>query len=108
MLQYKCLCAEQDILGIHFLLLLQIGIPKHESQLQNQVFVLHKGITKLIQIYMHCVHNEVTNSNSSDQACRSHKLSSEFAICHVVRHGNVSGRRVQLGSIVGLVKVEGF
>ena len=32
----------------------------------------------------------------------------EFEICHVVRHSNVSGRRIQLGSIVGLVTVEGF
>ena len=28
---------------------------------------------------------------------------SEFAICHVVRHGNVSERRIQKGPVVGLV-----
>ena len=33
---------------------------------------------------------------------------SEFAVWHVVQHGNVSGRRVQYGDIVGLVKVDGF
>ena len=26
---------------------------------------------------------------------------SEFAICHVVQHGNVNGRRIQKSSIVG-------
>ena len=34
--------------------------------------------------------------------------SSEFVIYHVVRHDKVNGRRIQLGSIVGLVTVEGF
>ena len=33
---------------------------------------------------------------------------SEFAIFHVVRHGNVSGTRIQKGFIAGLVTVEGF
>ena len=33
---------------------------------------------------------------------------SEFAICHVVRHGTVSGSRIQWGPIVGLLTVEGF
>ena len=34
--------------------------------------------------------------------------SSEFAICHVLQHGNVNGRRIQKSSIVGLVTEEGF
>ena len=33
---------------------------------------------------------------------------SEFVICHIVWHGNGSGRRIQYGSIVGLVTVERF
>ena len=37
-----------------------------------------------------------------------YKINSEFAICHIVQHGNVSGRRKQSGSIIGLVTIEGF
>ena len=33
---------------------------------------------------------------------------SEFAICHVLQHGSISGRRIKYSFIIGLVTVEGF
>ena len=44
----------------------------------------------------------------SVQTTRKEFIYSEFAICPVVRHGNVSGRRIKQGSIDRLVTVEGF